>query len=123
MLGIAIGVKMSLPIENIRAVIVAPAEIKTSRRGEYASMIIDVGTKVADHWYANIYPEDTQDNFGDLQSVCNARRGEQIIFNGRVRRWTRQSTSSAGTGVTIDILEGSVVDDNENTRIEPTTPA
>lgn len=101
---------MSLPVTNIRARIVSPAYTNTSKRGEYASLIIDVGTKVQDHWYANVYPEGDGEKFefGDLQPVVEAQQGDYIVFSGRVRRWTRNSEYTKGTGVTIDIFEASV---------------
>ena len=96
---------MSIPIENITAVIVEPARIGASGRREFASLIINVGSKTPDHWYANIYPEDSELGFGELSALVEAQRGDRIIFSGRVRRWTKQTRSGAGTGVTIDIQQ------------------
>ena len=96
---------MSIPVENITAVIIEPARINSSRRGEFASLIINVGKKTPDHWYANIYPEDLELGFGELSALVEAQEGDHIIFSGRVRRWTKHSRSGAGTGVTIDIRQ------------------
>ncbi len=99
---------MSIPVLNIEAKIVEPADLRISRRGGFASLIIDVGTKVPDHWFANIYPEsgggDYLDcHFGDLQPLFEANRGVRFVFSGLVRRWTMQSEGRSGNAVTIDI--------------------
>lgn len=98
---------MSIPVVNINARIVEPAEVGTSRQGEYASLIIDVGTTTPDHWYAHIYPSG-HDDYGDLTQVMDAQRGNIITFSGVVRRWTKSRGSKVGSGVTIDIKEAFV---------------
>lgn len=94
---------MSIPIANIRVRVVSPAEIKTSRKGEYFSMIVDVGTITRpEHWYANVYAN-TDYPDSSVEDVVEAAPGSTLLISGRVRKWQLRH---GGFGVAIDVAEG-----------------
>jgi hypothetical protein len=85
-----------MPIEfcEVPVRIVSRAIQKPTRKDSiYKVTIVEVlGTRGADHWYANAYPNThsaAPSLFGHVHALVNGSVGEEILISGRVRKFAK----------------------------------
>jgi hypothetical protein len=96
---------MPIRIEDVKITVVSSAERKTTRKNSsMTTMIVDFGTaKYPDHWYANAYPMEGYENFGEATPLVEAEAGDVLYISGKVRKYQRGD----GYNVVIDVEEAS----------------
>jgi len=96
---------MPVKIEDVKITVVSSAEYKrTSKNSLMTTMIINFGTtKYPDHWYANAYPMEGYENFGEATPLVEAEAGDVLYISGKVRKYQRGD----GYNVVIDVEEAS----------------
>ena len=85
---------MPIKFEKLTVRIISPAILKQSRKhSHYKVAIIEpLGTRLHEHWYANMYPSTvarSKDAYDHVAALSEAGQGATICIAGQVRKFMK----------------------------------